>query len=306
MNKMCSIMVLFPERCKIFFCFFRTMQNYKRHFSVFACLVFIFIAGCSTGRVPLADSPLGCSNYKWIHTVPESTDTHHFFVGVSEENHIAEADARNQASIDCISQFARHCGVEIKLYYNYLAVSYGQSSEMTDPTVAMKDSRQHIVEAFVSRLKPKEYCAQRIENFSDTSKLESFWKAYVLATVPIDEVQKVKDYKPPEPPPPLSLHLTNMGNNRYCIEVRSYLGMPVENFRLLKNGHPIFPNAYCPATNYNYRVNNDTATLDFSSTGSILLGGTNDSFNFCLPESGSITVNCSIDNKHYSFSHKYD
>ncbi|MEA3397116.1 MAG: hypothetical protein U9R05_06605 [Chloroflexota bacterium] len=256
-------------------------------------------------REVITDYPEGCSKYEWIHHVPKSTNTHHFFVGVSEEKHAAEADARNHASIDCISQFARHCGVEIKLYYNYLAVSYGKSSEVTDPTVAMKDSRQHIVDAFVSRLKPREYCAQRIEKFSDTSKTESSWKAYVLATVPVDEVQKVKDYKPPEPPPPLSLHVTNMGNNRYCIEVRSHLGMPVENFRLLENGRPIFPNAYCLATNYNYQINNDTATLDFSSTGSILLGGENDIFSFYLPKSGAITVNYSIDNKHYSFFHKY-
>jgi len=292
------------------------MQNYKRHFSVFACLVFIFIAGCSTGRAPLTgslsgerevitDYPEGCSKYEWIHSIPEATDNYLYRFGLSD-NHATEASARNQAMINCINEFARYCGVEIKQVYDYLAFSYGKSSEVTDPTVAIRDSQKHFVEAFVSRVKAQKWCIQKIKKTSGNTALEYSWKAYVLATVPVDEVQKVKDYKPPEPPPPLSLHVTNMGNNRYCIEVKSHLGMPITNFRMMEQGHQIFPNNYCMARGYNYQINEGVAVLDFSSTGSILLGGTNDSFNFYLPESGVLTVNYSIDNKHYNFSHQYD
>lgn len=315
LNKLRSIMVPLLKRCGTVFCFFRTRRNYKRHFSVFTCLVFIFIAGCSTARAPLpaslsgekeviTDYPEGCSQYKWIHNVPESTDKELYFVGLSNK-HATERDARNQASIDCINQFARYCRVKIKLYYNYLAVSCGKSSKVTNPTVAMKDSRQHIVEAFASRVKPQEFCAQRIEKFSDTSKLEFYWKAYALATVPVDEVQKVKDYKPPEPPPPLSLHLTKMGNNRYCIDVRSHLGMPITNFQIIERGCRIFPNELCVTDNEGYRITGRTATLDFTNRRSILLGGNDSSFNFRLTDSGSITAKYSINNQPGTLSQKY-
>lgn len=316
LNKMCRIMVPFLKRCGTVFFFLQSRHNCKRRFSVFTCLVFIFIVGCSTGRAPLTgslsgereeitDFPSDCSKYEWIHHVPESTDDYHYFVGVSNK-HATEADARDKALMHCVKQFAEYCKVDIKIFHQYLADYSGKSSSVIDPDLTMKDYRKHIVDAFVSRVKPRKWCIQKIKKISGASELESFWKAYVLAAVPVDEVQKVKDYKPPEPPPSLSLHVINMENNRCCIEVRSHLGIPVENFRLLKNGCLIFPDAYCPTTNYNYQINNDTATLDFSSTGSILLGGENDIFSFCLPKSGVITVNYSIDNKHYGFSHKYD
>ena len=106
--------------------------------------------------------------------------------------------------------------------------------------------------------------------------------------------------------PPLSLKLRPMGDNYFCIEVQSKLQSNVTGFRIMEGGRPLFPNSYCMAKGYNYQINEGMAVLDFSSTGSILIGGTNDSFNFYLPESGALTVNYSIDNKHYSFSHKYD
>ena len=111
-------------------------------------------------------------------------------------------------------------------------------------------------------------------------------------------------YKKPEEV--LSLNIRRLQNSNCCIEVRSHLGVPVQNFSIMENGRQIFPNVYCPSKNYNYRINNDTATLDFSSTGSIFLGGENDTFSFDLPESGKITVNHSIKNQHYRFIHKYN
>lgn len=308
LNKLRSIKVPFPERCGTFFSFFRDRQNYKKYFSVLLCLV--FIAGCSTGKASLTaslpgereiitDYPEGCSQYKWIHHVPESTDQELYFVGVSDK-HAAEADARNQALINCMEQFALQCKVKIKLYYNYLAVSFGKSSKVTDPSVAIKDSRQHIVEAFISRVKPQKFCTQRI--ISGTSELESFWKVYTLATVPVDEVERVQKYKPP---PPLSINVIKMGDNRCCIEVKSYLGVPVENFKLFENGRKIFPNELCANSSEEYRITGHTATLDFSNRRSVFLGGKESTFNFNLSGAGKITAYYSMNNRPDSVSQQY-
>ena len=171
-----------------------------------------------------------------------------------------------------------------------------------DPTAAIKDSRQHIVDAFVSRVKSKKFCIQKITKFSGGSKLDSFWKAYMLAAVPTDEVERVKNYTPP---PPLSLRIINMENNRCCIEVRSHLGVPVQNFSIMEDGRQIFPNRLCGSGSEGYRITGNTATLNFSNSRSIFLGGNDSTFNFHLTGCGRIIAYYSINNRSDSLSKQY-
>jgi len=130
----------------------------------------------------------------WKKKIPTSTAAFHFFIGGSDK-YVLERDARNNAMLDAINQFAAYCGVEIKLYYEKLLQSAGKSSEVRDPYSITVEQQRHIVNAFVSRVKATEYCDQKFECKTGTTFLESYYQTIVLATVPVDEIENVRQWR---------------------------------------------------------------------------------------------------------------
>lgn len=106
-------------------------------------------------------------------------------------------------------------------------------------------------------------------------------------------------------PQPLSLKLHPLGDNYFCVEVQSKLQSNVTGFRIMEGGRPLFPNSYSRISGDNYRVEGNTAILDFTNTGAILLGGESSPFRFYIKGSGSITAHYSVNNQHYSLAHTY-
>lgn len=130
----------------------------------------------------------------WIDRTPEATAQSLYFAGASGYQ-TQERDARNDALRDAVNAFARYCGVDVSLVDEYLAVSVAKASGVTDPTITQRVQGTQATEAFVSRVKGQEWYARRIERSMGATVLERGWQAWVLVTVPPDEVARVQAYQ---------------------------------------------------------------------------------------------------------------
>jgi hypothetical protein len=106
-----------------------------------------------------------------------------------------EREARNDALRDAVNRFARYCGVDVTLVDEYLAVSVGTASQVADPTVSRKEQNRQSTEAFVSRVKSREWYHRQLERRMGPTVLERGWQAWVLVAVPPDEVAQVQVYR---------------------------------------------------------------------------------------------------------------
>ena len=142
----------------------------------------------------VSETPSPCPD--WVYKTPPSRQGLLSFVDVSL-HHASERDARDEAARNCMVQFANYCGVEISTYRRYLKDAYSPSSRTLDPLVSFRGSETVSVRAFVSRVKASEWCIQKIEKQDRNGRLLTAWKAYLLAVVPEEEVDRVKQYKTP-------------------------------------------------------------------------------------------------------------
>lgn len=127
---------------------------------------------------------------EWIDEVPAKTDEYIYFVGLSR-HYSEEKDARRDALMDSINQFAAYSGVKVKKLHKYLAVSFGKASAVSDPKISSKDYEKHVVDAFVGLVKASKFCTQKVRFMSGSTALEISYKTYVLAEVPVDEAKRV-------------------------------------------------------------------------------------------------------------------
>jgi len=175
------------------------------------CLSLLVLVGC--GGAPVAQGPVGAGGVApavpvsehllqelpgprplWVDRIPDSTGETLHFVGQSGLQSM-ERDARNDALRDAVNSFARYCGVDVTLVDEYLAVSVGKASQVADPTVSRKEQNRQSTEAFVSRVKSREWYGRQLERRMGPTVLERGWQAWVLVTVPPDEVAQVQAYR---------------------------------------------------------------------------------------------------------------
>lgn len=130
----------------------------------------------------------------WTYQEPQSKDGYLFFVGISE-NHSLERDARNSARRDSVRTFAAYCGVEVFDLHRAVSTSFSLSSGITDPTVVTKQQQEQMVDAYVSRVKAREWYIEEWALISDNAIIERYYRVYVKSAVPSDEYYKVMEYK---------------------------------------------------------------------------------------------------------------
>ena len=155
----------------------------------------LVLCGCAT-TMPyekfLSENPSPCP--AWIQKTPANQNGTLYFVGVSR--HFAEEqDARTDAGGDCIRQFAEYCGVRIKTFKRYLSQYYGRASHVADPVTGGISSDEQEVNAFVGRIRRDEWCIRRILKQNGPDSRTTAYKAYLLATVPEDEVDRVRSFQ---------------------------------------------------------------------------------------------------------------
>jgi len=121
----------------------------------------------------------------------EDTDKLLYFVGTSAERHVEERDALKQARSDASNKFVEYCGVEAKVFSEYIDTVFGRLSEVQDATTSGTSGSKQKAEAYFSRLKlSKRY----IEKYESNPGVYAY-KIKVLVNVPREEYDDVQQWK---------------------------------------------------------------------------------------------------------------
>ena len=129
----------------------------------------------------------------WYTSPPDSDDRYDYFVGHSVR-FVSEPAARDEAMNNAVRQFARFCGVEIKVLDEYLKVTTGKTSSVLVGELSQRQQEQQESKAFVSSIKPKEWYLRQVQTLHDGTPIDTGWMASVLIIVPLDEKDKVQAY----------------------------------------------------------------------------------------------------------------
>ena len=135
-----------------------------------------------------------CKGKKWINNPPKADARFLYFVGKSEK-FATERGSRDAAMLDVTEQFVKYTGIEVSTLDEILKVSYGLSSQVTDATVSGKSRSKAQANAFVSRIKAREWCGERYQRMSGNRVVGRIYLATLLAAVPRSELENVKRWQ---------------------------------------------------------------------------------------------------------------
>ncbi|MEE8433952.1 MAG: DUF4384 domain-containing protein, partial [bacterium] len=99
------------------------------------------------------------------------------------------------AMLDVTEQFVKFTGIEVSTVHEYMKVSYGLSSQVQDATVSAKSRAKSRANAFVSRIKAREWCGERYQRMSGNRVVGRIYLATLLARVPRSELENVKRWQ---------------------------------------------------------------------------------------------------------------
>lgn len=135
-----------------------------------------------------------CRKKVWVNTPPKEDDRFLYFVGKSEK-FATERGARAAAMGDVTEQFVKYTGIEVSTLNEILRVSFGKSSQVQDDTVSGRSRSKAQANAFVSRIKAREWCGERYQKMSGNRVVGRIYLVSVLAAVPRSELDKVNKWK---------------------------------------------------------------------------------------------------------------
>ena len=135
-----------------------------------------------------------CAGKKWVNNPPEEDARFLYFVGKSEK-FATEKGSRDGAMVDVTEQFVKFTGIEVSTLDEIMKVSYGLSSQVQDATVSGKSRSKAQANAFVSRIKAREWCGQRYQKMSGNRVVGRIYLATLLAAVPRSELENVKRWQ---------------------------------------------------------------------------------------------------------------
>jgi len=109
---------------------------------------------------------------------------------------------------------------------------------------------------------------------------------------------------------PLSFSIIRNQNNISSIVVNCDNRIQAMNFTISENGELIFPNIYSSELlndqSIQYNSNNNTALLDFTTSGSIAIGGDTSPFNFILIGNGVLKACYSVEDRQFQDTCNYN
>ena len=124
----------------------------------------------------------------------EEDEEHYYFVGYSAK-HREERDALAEARREAGNRFVEYCGIETRLFNEFLSVSYGLASEARDATESGRAGSKQRAEAYFSRLKLVERSAEIFREKRGETEVGRFYRIKVLARVPKTEYERVQQWK---------------------------------------------------------------------------------------------------------------
>ena len=181
-----------------------SFQKFKNLMQLVAVLSLFLGASCNKETPP--PTPSGPKTQELVRRVPEKEpdwvfgvnekdgDKDLYFVGISKKFR-EERDARSDARTDAGNQFVQYCGVEARVFNEYISQSMGLSSEVIDSTESVRESSKMRSEAYFSRLKVKETSTEIYREMQSGTELGRFYKIKVLARIPKTEYERVQEWK---------------------------------------------------------------------------------------------------------------
>ena len=114
------------------------------------CLLGLIVSGTFGCTTLSPDGKLIWSQPKgrpdWLHHEPKAAEDRYLFVGLSGR-FATEKEARDDALRAAISNVVRYVSVDVKSSFERLITSSGSSSEIIDPTVAVRHFEQQLSSA---------------------------------------------------------------------------------------------------------------------------------------------------------------
>ncbi|MBI5787964.1 MAG: hypothetical protein HZA78_03810 [Candidatus Schekmanbacteria bacterium] len=104
------------------------------------------------------------------------------FVGLAEK-YATEPEARDQAMRNVTNQVVRYLGTMAKDKYEKLAVSYGLTSSVVDPTASSREYEKQLAANVAKKVKAKKWYLEKWQTPTGTG-----YKAFVMATVPTESI----------------------------------------------------------------------------------------------------------------------
>ena len=156
---------------------------------LFAILLGASLVGCASTAhkqpVLISDN----SKPSWVEEYELEDSTHLFFTGISTK-YAEERKALKDAKYDALSKFLDYCGLHTKLHEKYISYVDGSTANVLTATNKIETHLETNSEAQVGQFRiVKKY----MEVYSGTRG--KFYKMYVFASVPKNEVALVKAWK---------------------------------------------------------------------------------------------------------------
>jgi hypothetical protein len=128
---------------------------------------------------------------KWVTTPPEPDDKNVYTVGGSKYFYEKET-AKDSALLDATAKFVEFCGVEVRKSAEQSETSAGKSSSIFDPYVKTTTRIKGDAKALIGKVQPVDYYIKKHGNFSGTTLIDAYYEVLVLASLPKDEVESVR------------------------------------------------------------------------------------------------------------------
>jgi hypothetical protein len=122
----------------------------------------------------------------WTVNEPATRDGNFYFVGLSGK-YATEKEGRDDAQRGAVNNVVRYIGTFAQTKFQQITTSHGLTSEIVDPTRAVRDFQEQLSAAFASRIRTKEWYIEKWQNlkFKDTYHL-----VYLLVEVPQSSIEK--------------------------------------------------------------------------------------------------------------------
>lgn len=151
----------------------------------------VSLAPAATAERPLEEKMVWQSHERrpeWTIKEPFEEGGNLLFVGASGK-FAEEKEARDDASRHAVSNVVKYFGTDVKDKIEKVWTAYGLSSEVLDPTVAMRQSEEQISKGLARKVKPKEWYIERWER-RYKKYTETYHLIWALCLVPKVEVER--------------------------------------------------------------------------------------------------------------------
>ncbi len=153
--------------------------------------LYLLVGGCSQSY-PLIEPSLS-EKPDWIHHPPEQQNISHL-VGISDEFHSQESEARLQARNHATIEFLQECGLSVKYGVEEYGFSSGSRSEVIDERLKAYEERFLHTEGVVQRLKHEaSYTEKKTEQPNKTLPIKVTYKVWRLFSISKDECDRIEE-----------------------------------------------------------------------------------------------------------------